>query len=144
MNTKFFIQRKGMALFATIFVLALIFSLGVILSKIVYNTYVSVRATTVREQAFYLAEAGLEKGKAALANNPNWYTDLPVGTPDKVVWLINSAVGQETILSNGRFKIVREKAAAQLYALGIKQKGLVVLKIEFSTSPLKFSSWEAL
>ena len=113
----------------------IILVLGVILTKIVYNTYASAHALVEREQAFWLAEAGLEKGKVELKHNPAWYTDLPHYPEDDVSWLKAGAVGQKERLGEGWFKVVREKDKDRFYSVGIKGKAVVVLK-------LKNSIWE--
>lgn len=127
-----------------IFMVALFMVITSLFVKVVYNTYASVKAAETREAAFWLSEAGLEKGKAALAGNINWYTDLPHAPEDDVSWLINSSVGEVGQLSHGSYKVVREESRKHLYSIGRKGKGIVVLKLSFSSPPLKFGPWEEL
>ena len=134
-------MKKGFSLILVIIIIAAFSVMAALFAKIVYNYYGSAHALLQREQAFYLAEAGLEKGKVELAHNPNWYTDLPYYPADNVTWLKNYAVGQTINLGDGFFKVVREKDKDRLYAIGQKGKGLVVLKITFSNPPLKTLSW---
>lgn len=137
-------MRKGSALLLVIFILAVFLVLAALLVKIVYNSYSIANAVLVREQAFYLAEAGIEKGKVELAHNPNWYTDLPYYLEDNVQWLITFAYGHETTLGEGSFKIVKEKDKDRLYSIGSKGKGIVVLKLTFSNPPFKGREWKEL
>lgn len=136
--------RKGSALIIVMLLLALFSSLGALFVKIVYNNYASANAVLVREQAFHLAEAGLEKAKVELVHNPLWYTDPPYYLEDNAQWLVNYAVGQENYLGEGSFKIVREKDKDRLYSIGSKGKGLVILKLTFSNPPLNILEWKEL
>lgn len=129
-------------LLLTIMILAIFLLLGAINARIVYNCYASANAVVCREQAFHLAEAGLEKGKVELTHNPNWYTDLPYYVEDNINWLMNFAVGQETSLGEGAFKLVREKGKDRLYSIGSKGKGVVVLKLRFTNPPFQSREWE--
>ncbi len=135
-------SRKGSALLSVILILAVFLFLGAITARIVYNCYAAANAVLVREQAFHLAEAGLEKGKVELTHNPNWHTDLPYYTEDSVDWLMNYAVGQETTLGEGVFKLVRERDKNRLYSIGSKGKGIVMLKLRFTTNPFQGLEWE--
>ncbi|MEE8637995.1 MAG: hypothetical protein V3T21_03015 [Candidatus Margulisiibacteriota bacterium] len=137
-------NRQGSALLLVIFILATFMVLGAINAKIVYNYYASANAVLQREQAFHLAEAGLEKGKVELTHNPNWYTDLPYYLKDNVDWLVGYAVGQETQFGEGSFKIIREKDKNRLYSIGFKGKGMVVLKLKFSNFPFQSLEWKEL
>jgi hypothetical protein len=137
-------MKKGSALILIIFILAAFTILAALFAKIVYNNYASANAALLREQAFYLAEAGLEKGKVELVHNSNWYTDMPYFLEDNVTWLAGYALGQETTLGEGSFKIVREKGKMHLYAIGKKGNGLVLLKLKFYPSPFQSLEWEEL
>lgn len=136
--------RHGSALLLVIFILATFLFLGAINAKIVYNYYASANAVLQREQAFHLAEAGMEKGKVELVHNPSWYTDLPYYLEDNVEWLTTYAVGQETNLGDGSFKVVREKGKNRLYSIGSKGRGIVILKLEFSNPPFESLEWKEL
>ena len=127
-----------------IFMVGIFIFLGAINAKIVYNYYASANAVLQREQAFHLAEAGLEKGKVELVHSPNWYTDLPYYLADNVAWLATYAVGQETDLGEGSFKIVREKDKNRLYSIGSKGRGMVILKLKFSNPPFEDLEWQEL
>ena len=137
-------NKQGSALLLVIFILATFMVLGVLAAKIVYNYYASANAILQREQAFQLAEAGLEKGKVELVHNPNWFTDLPYYLQDNVSWLVGYAVGQETQFGQGSFKIVREKNKNRLYSIGFKGKGMVILKLKFSNFPFQNLEWKEL
>ncbi|NQT29797.1 MAG: hypothetical protein HQ596_04425 [Candidatus Saganbacteria bacterium] len=131
-------MKKGAALILVILIFASFLILGALFSKIVYNLRSSAHAALVREQAFYLAEAGIEKGKVELAHNPNWYTDPPYYLEDNLSWLLNQAVGQEVALGEGKFKIVKESGKDRLYSIGQKGRGIMVIKIKLGGG----STWE--
>lgn len=133
--------KRGAALLLVIFVFAIFSILAVFSVKIVYNCSAGINAALAREQAFYLAEAGLEKGKVELTHNPNWYTDLPYYLKDNIAWLTGYAVGQKVAFGEGSFKLIREKGKDRLYSIGQKGKGLVILKLKFSTPPFKSLEW---
>jgi hypothetical protein len=136
--------KKGFSMLLLIFMVALFMIITSLFVKVVYNTYSSIKAAETRETAFWLAEAGLEKGKAALAGNINWYTDLPHTPEDNAGWLLNNAVGETGPLGRGTYKVVREENRNRLYSIGRKGKGAVILKLSFSAPPLKFTTWEEL
>jgi hypothetical protein len=131
-------------LILVIFLSGLFLTLGVILLKMVYNDRVAAGGFCDREQAFWLAEAGLEKGKVELVENSNWYTDLPHYPEDDFKWLKEGAVGQKAKMGGGGVKIIREKGVNRLYALGFRSKAVVILKIKITPPPLKVLSWEEL
>ncbi len=137
-------MKKGAALLIAVVVLAAFLLLGALFARIVYNGYAGTRSLTSRAQAFYLAEAGLEKGKVELAHNPNWFTDLPYYLSDNFTWLANYAVGDAANLGEGDYKVVREQGKRVLYAVGYKGKSVVVLKALFSGTPPRFSNWQEL
>jgi len=124
--------------------MSLFMVLGVIILKMVYNTHATVVALLAREQAFWLAEAGMEKAKVALVHNPNWYTDLPHYPVDDRAWLREGARGEKESLGGGWFKIVREREKSFLYAVGCQKSAVVILKLTFSTAPFKSIKWEEL
>ena len=127
-----------------IVVTAILLVLTVFLFKIAYNSYVTANALREREEAFWLAEAGMEKGKVEINYNPAWYTDLPYFLEDNLEWLKAGAVGERGSLGRGNFKVVREKDRSWLYSIGYKGKAVVVLKINYSYPPFKTLSWEEL
>ena len=136
--------RQGSALLIIIFVFSLFTVLAALSLKIVYNCYASANATLRREQAFYLAEAGLEKAKVELTHNPSWYTDPPHYIEDDSEWLVNSALGKKMGFAEGSFKIIKERGKNRLYSVGLRGKGVVVLKLEFSAPPFKVLKWKEL
>lgn len=137
-------KNSGFALLSVILLSALLFILAGLFAKIVYNYSVGSNGLQQRAQAFYLAEAGIEKGKTEIAANPAWYTDLPNHAEDDTEWLINSATGQVNSLDSGTFKIVREQSKNILYAIGFQGKGVNVQKIEFVPFPFKEKKWETI
>lgn len=123
---------------------AIFMTLAVFLSKIVYNSCATTAFLLRREQAFWLAEAGLEAGKVNLNHNPGWYTDLPHYPENDNRWLREGAVGERQSLGGGWFKVVREKDKNLLYAVGGRGRAAVVLKIEFAAPPFKTLNWQEL
>jgi len=136
--------KNGSALLLIIVVTAVLLVLTAFLLKIAYNSYVTANALWEREEAFWLAEAGLEKGKAEINFNPAWYTDLPYFLEDNLEWLKVGAVGERDSLGRGYFKVVREKDRDRLYSIGYKGRAVVVLKINYLYPPFKTLSWEEL
>ncbi|MDI6731377.1 MAG: hypothetical protein QME05_02190 [Candidatus Margulisbacteria bacterium] len=134
-------KHPGYALIMIIIISSLLLTLAGLFTKLVYNSLAGGNAVYLSAQAFYLAEAGIEKGKAELANNSNWYTDLPHGTEDDSDWLINSAIGQTNNLGGGTFKIIREQGKMLLCAVGSKGKGVCIQKVKFSIAPLRILNW---
>jgi hypothetical protein len=116
-------------------------SLAVIMSKMVYNNYGTAVNLQRREEAFWLAEAGLATGKVRLKQNPDWYTDLPHYPADDSRWLKDGAVGAVEGLGGGGYKIVREKEQGRLYSVGLKGEARVVLKLEFAPFPFRPLNW---
>ena len=133
--------------FSLVLLIIFMFALGMtaaLLLKMVYNGWVVACLNLQKEQAFYLAEAGLEMGKKELAGNSHWYTDLPHPGEEDTTWLIHSAVGEEYHFGEGSYKLVRESGKNCFYSVGKKNKAITVLKLSFSTSPLKWLEWKAL
>lgn len=124
-------ERSGSALLIVIIVTSALLTLAVILTKIVYNSYATEALIGQREQAFWLAEAGIEAGKARLAQNPDWYTDLP-HTP---------TVGERGFLPSGSFLMVRVRDQDVLSSVGNSGKAKVVLSITFLTAPVRSLVW---
>lgn len=135
-------MKKGSALILVIIIFSIFSILGVLFARIVYNTNTTVKVVLQRTRAFYLAEAGLEKGKVSLAHNPNWFTDLPCYPDATTTWLISQAVGEKTLLGEGSFKVIREKGKNILYSIGQKGKGVAVLALKFSNPPFKSLEWK--
>jgi hypothetical protein len=137
-------KRAGSALIMVVILAGVLMLMAVIAAKIVYNSYRTLELIGRREQAFWLAEAGLEQGKANLARNPDWYTDLSHDPADDVPWLAQSAVGALGNLPSGSFKIVREKDKDRLYCVGASGPARVAVKIVFQSAPVKALSWAEL
>lgn len=137
-------MKRGAALLISVFIISAFLTLAGLFVKIVHNSYASTMAAFAREQAFYLAEAGIEKAKVELTHNPSWYTDMPYYLSDNPHWLIRYAIGEETNFGEGAYKIVREKGKHRLYSIGQKGQGVVILKLEFSGPPFTAGAWSEL
>lgn len=120
--------RSGSALLAVIVVSAVLLILAVFLLKIVYNGHATVSLLLKREQAFWLARAGLEAAKVKLAHDPDWYTDLPHFPEDDEKWIRQEAIGQRGNLGDGWYKIVRERGKANFYSMGVRGEAVYFLK----------------
>ncbi|MFH1387099.1 MAG: hypothetical protein ABIH50_05490 [bacterium] len=131
-------MKKGNALLIVIVIISTLLLLAGILTKIVYNNYAGTVSLVKREEAWWLAEAGIAAGKVELAHNPNWYTDLPHAPENDFNWLKDGAVGKRGSLGSGEYKIVREKDQEFFYAVGEKSGAAVILRIEFTASPMKY------
>ena len=127
-------RRNGSALIICIVIASTLMTLAVILTRIVYNSYVTEALIGQREKAFWLAEAGLEAGKARLAVNPGWYTDLPH----------TAAVGESGMLPSGSFRMIRIKDQNVLSCVGSSGQAKVVLQITFGTAPVRSLAWSEL
>ena len=137
-------NRAASALILAVILAGVLIFMAVIAAKIVYNSYKTGELVGRREQAFWLAEAGLEQGKANLARNPDWYTDLSHSPADDVRWLTQSAVGAIGRLPSGSFKIVREQGQERLYCVGASGPARVVIKITFQPVPVRALTWTEL
>ncbi len=124
-------SRRGAALLIVTVAMSALLTLAVILARIVYNDLVSEGLAGQREKAFWLAEAGLEAGKAKLAQDPGWYTDLPSGP----------VFGEPWALPSGTFRLVRLKDRNVLCSTGRCGRARVVLQLTFQTAPLKGLVW---
>ena len=137
-------NRTASALILVVILAGALMLMAVIATKIVYNSLRTIELIGRREQAFWLAEAGIEQGKANLARNPGWYTDLSHAPVDDTRWLTQSAVGTIGSLPSGSFKIVRERGQERLYGVGVSGPARVIIKIVFQSAPVKALSWTEL
>lgn len=67
-------QNRGFALIFNLFLITLLLILGVAVSRMIYSSASALFHSRDRMRAFYLAEAGVEYGKAKLAANPSFVT----------------------------------------------------------------------
>lgn len=121
--------NKGISLITIIFIIVVLLILGVGLSRVVLNSLYVSNNKIAELQAFYLAEAGVEKIKYELKKNPNWYTDLPHAPIDDTKWLMGKS-------------IVRGQNKLRAYAVGKSKESIRIIKIEFELSPFKQKSWK--
>lgn len=137
-------MKKGFALISTLVIITTTLVLGTLLARLAFNYQQSFKALYCQEQAFFVAEAGLEKAKVEVNNNLNWFTDLPHTPIDDINWLVNDANGQLAKLNLGKFKLVREQGQARIYSVGFVKQSIVVLKLTFQPAPYKTSGWQQL
>lgn len=110
---------------------------GAIFVRMVLSERTMAELFIQKEKVFYLAEAGLEDGKATLASNPNWFTDNPHSPADDTDWLIDSAKGSIKQFGGGSYKIVRESGKNTIYSVGYYNGGRSVMRVKYYTNPFK-------
>lgn len=122
-------MKKGFSLILIIFLIAVLLIIGGSLARMVLGGSMVSENKIKSLQAFYLAEAGIEKAKYELSKNPDWYTDLPHSPQDDVDWIKNSARGIIIAAPVGTFKIIREKDRERAYSIGSAKNSVRILKI---------------
>ncbi len=139
--------NKGFILLWAILVLFIFMLFFSILAKIVLSSLEIGEGYRKNARAFWLAQAGINQGLFEMDKNPSWYTDTIIPKGDEE--LIFSTQGAFfSIKPKEQIKISRFKGQNQLYSIGFigdnikNSKGLVVLKVKFSFTPLKIVSWE--
>lgn len=142
-------QSRGAILIVSLLVIAILLMAGGVVFKMIISEGKIVKMTLYRKQAFYLAEAGLEKAKILLINNSDWFTDLPHSPSNDISWLINEADGHIESLGNGSFKIIKESGKNAVYSIGYverygKKLATSILVIDYQTNPFKVLKWSIL
>jgi len=131
------IRSKGQALVIVLLMISALMAAGAIFVKIVFSERSMVNLYVQKEKAYYLAEAGIEDGKATIAANLNWFTDNPHSPADDSAWVMNSAKGAVSQFGSGRYKIVRESGKNVIYSVGYSGSGISVLRVKFNILPFK-------
>lgn len=131
------INSKGQALIIVLLMISALMVAGAIFVRIVFSERSMVNLYAQKEKAFYLAEAGLEDGKATIAANPNWFTDNPHSPADDSGWLMDSAKGVVSQFGGGSYKIVRESGKNIIYSVGYSASGRSVVRAKMNISPFK-------
>jgi hypothetical protein len=115
------------------------------LGEIIWCAKTNQNALYKEWQAFYLAEAGLERAKATLKAFPLRYTDVnePADLPEG---LVAQAIGYTENLNTGGFKVVRVKNKNEVYVFGWSgrgpARGRAFIKATFETYPFRITKWE--
>jgi len=135
---------RGQALVIVILLSAMLMAAGGIFIKIVLAEKNTVDLYIQKEKCLYLAEAGLEEGKAIIAANPNWFTDMPHGQADDIDWLINDAAGSTKQFGGGRYKMVRETGKSMIYSVGYFKKGIAIVRTKYAPIPFKAYEFKVL
>jgi hypothetical protein len=130
-------NSKGQALVIVLLIISALMVAGAIFVRIVFSERSMVNLYVQKEKAYYLAEAGLEDGKATIAANPNWFTDNPHTPDDDSNWLMDGAKGAVSQFGGGSYKIVRESGKNIIYAVGYSGSGRSILRVKFNISPFK-------
>lgn len=124
-------SRRGYALLLALVWVSFLFSLLLASGQV----YLSARRLSAAHQAtlaaFYLAQAGLERGKWLLTSDPAFaFTDPPYGggSAGRVSWLIlppeaGGSAGRIYYLGLGGYKIVKEKDVSVIYSIGFVGAG---------------------
>ena len=123
-------NKKGFGLITAIIFIAV--SLSTILLISAKVNYSSTKEELLQEwfTSFYLAEGGIEYGKAKLFKNSKWYTDINLAK-DSANWLKEKAVGEIVEVDKGyKMKIVREKSSDEIYSLGFYKSSCVIISYE--------------
>lgn len=128
---------KGQALVIVLLMISALMVAGAIFVKIVFSERSMVDLYVQKEKAFYLAEAGIEDGKAMISANLNWFTDNPHSPADDSAWLLNTAKGAVIQFGGGSYKIVRESGKNIIYSVGYSGSGRSVLRVKFNILPFK-------
>jgi hypothetical protein len=137
-------NSKGQALIIVLLVISALLISGAIFLKIVFSERSMVNLYIEKEKAFYIAEAGLEEGKAIVFANPTWFTDAPHSPDDDVNWLMEGAAGSVKQFGGGSYKIIRESGNNMIYSVGCYRNGRSVVRSRFNISPFKVSEFKIL
>jgi hypothetical protein len=130
-------SSKGQALIIVLLMISALMVAGAIFVRIVFSERSMVNLYVQKEKAYYLAEAGLEDGKATIAANIYWFTDNPHMPDDDSDWLMNSAKGSVSQFGGGSYKFVRESGKNTIYAVGYSGSGRSVLRVKFNILPFR-------
>lgn len=141
-------KSRGIVLITILLIISATLLLGAFLTKILISDYGIIHLSMAKAKTFYIAEAGIEKGKCEVVANPNFYTDIS-HSGDEVLWLLKEAKGLSISLGDGEFKFVKEKDKNVIYSVGYfndigKSKALSLLKIEYTYPPFKQILWKEL
>ena len=137
-------NSKGQALVIVLLMISALMVTGAIFVRIVFSERSMVNLYVQKEKAFYLAEAGLEDGKATVAANPYWFTDNPHSPADDSGWLMDSSKGAVSQFGGGSYKVVRESGKNVIYSVGYSGNGRSVVRVKFNISPFKTSEFKIL
>jgi hypothetical protein len=137
-------NSKGQALIIVLLMISALMVAGAIFIRIVFSERSMVNLYIQKENALYLAEAGLEDGKAMIVANPNWFTDNPHSPADDSGWLMESAKGAVSHFGGGSYKIVRESGKNIIYSVGYSGSGRSILRVQFNISPFKTADFKIL
>jgi len=105
-------RNRGFSLIVVIFLISAVILLLASASYMVFSSSSSLKAQKDYLAAYYLAEAGVEYGKAQLRSNPAWCTP---GITIKV--------------TTGSIEIKKEPAKPYLYGIGNAGQGRVIIKL---------------
>jgi hypothetical protein len=142
-------KRNGFAIITALVLGSIIMALAISLTTLLISELKTNKMQKEKNYVFFLAQAGIEKAKWQIINNPSWEgTDEPYeGTEkDRKLWLIRNqreggSTGLIESLGDGFYKIVKEKEINSIYSVGflgsdpISSSSLTIIKIDFETSP---------
>jgi Tfp pilus assembly protein PilX len=137
-------NSKGQALVIVLLMISALMVAGAIFVKIVFSERSMADLYVQKEKAFYLAEAGIEDGKATITANLNWFTDNPHSPADDSAWLMNTAKGSVSRFGGGSYKVVRESGKNIIYAVGYSGNGISLIRVKFNILPFKAYEFKVL
>lgn len=141
---------KGFILISVIFFLGVAVLLGAFLVRLMVAEFNIASDDELQLKAFWAAEGGVEWGKAKLAENPAWFTDLAHSPNDDTIWLIKDASGCRVTIADVHAKIIREEGKNTVYSVGYVgndvsgARAMSIVKIQFQVNPFEQISWAAL
>jgi hypothetical protein len=130
-------RSKGQALVIVLLMISALMVAGAIFVRIVFSERSMADLYVQKEKAFYLAEAGIEDGKATITANLNWFTDNPHSPADDSSWLMNTAKGSVSRFGGGSYRVIRESGKNIIYSVGYSGSGRSVLRVKFNILPFK-------
>jgi hypothetical protein len=147
-------KSNGIALILVLFIVSVLLVAATAMAKVILTDQKIANLNLRAQEAFYLAEAGIERGKWELKQDYTWYTDLPHSPSDDKVWLMRDAIGhyppEDEVLGEGKFKTIKERGKNILYSVGYLGDNVsnsvarCIIKVEYSYPPFGQLSWEIL
>jgi hypothetical protein len=131
-NKKYRYHRSpGQVLVIVLVMMAALIVAGTIMLRIVFSERSMAELYVQKEQAFYIAEAGLEDAKATISKNPSWFTDNPHSPADDASWVINIAKGSIKSFGGGSYKMVRSSGSTIIYSVGYMKNAKSIVRVKF-------------
>lgn len=94
-------KNRGFTLIFSIFIITVFIVIMTVAATIVFNSASAISGQKDYQAAYYLAEAGIEYGKAQLNNNPGWCTPGITLKVKEGSFEVKKEAGKEILYSNG-------------------------------------------